>query len=69
MHQITLSDTVAIKPFSAPNYAVRAVHDSTLPNIDLRDIPADTLAAMADEWRVALFAKAGKVDPKESSNA
>ena len=56
-----------LKPFNVPNFAV--VDEGVRPrqegfkearSIPIGDLPAETLRAMAKEWLVALYDKAGK---------
>lgn len=57
-------------PFGVPNFVLlkfpveagRPIRP--VESVHLREVEADTLAKMADQWRVELFAKAGKQDPK-----
>jgi hypothetical protein len=59
----TKTVTVELEPFKVANYAV-STDNKTIP---LEDIPADTISAMCDDWREAIFKKAGKQDPRLST--
>jgi hypothetical protein len=57
-----------LKPFSTPNYVIaekpgRKEDFQTAPVFPLREIEADELAEMCDEYRKNIFKKAGKKDP------
>ena len=67
VRQITISKTVIIEPFAVPNY-VAAVEKDT-PNLKLRDVPRDILAAMCDEWRASVFSVAGYADPAKENQS
>lgn len=51
---------ITVKSFPVPSY-VETVQDG-IPNMSLREIPADVLLQMADEWRRDLFHKADKTE-------
>jgi hypothetical protein len=63
---------VKLRPWIAPNFAVPEAParpreegiDLSHQGIHVSNIPAETLAEMADEWRAELFRKAGKKDPR-----
>ena len=56
-----------LQPFQVPNYVgaddlPERVNGAWWP---LHTVDAEVLAAMCDEWRRSVFAKAGKEDPQE----
>jgi hypothetical protein len=60
-----------LRPWMAPNFAVPESPPGRREDgvrfeagIHVRDLPVETLAEMADEWRAELFRKAGKKDPR-----
>lgn len=62
--------TLAVHPFHVPSEVVveslpltRQSGFVACPTIALCDVEADTLARMCDDFRHAVFAKAGKADP------
>ena len=66
---------IKLKPFSAPNYVVQVIpprkrQDGLLNgyNYPLKEVPAEALSIMCDEFRKEVFAKAEKKDPREESN-
>lgn len=59
-----------LKPWLVPNFAVvesaarpRQEGFHTAQTVSLSELPAETLASMCDDFRAAVFAKAGKPDP------
>lgn len=59
-----------LKPIRTPNYVLAVVppgkrQDGFVegPKWHVKDIPAETLAALCDQFRKDLFEKAGKADP------
>ena len=61
---------VDTQPWIVPNYVTlkmpsqpRQAGFVEAPKLHVRDVDAETLARMADEWRAELFRKAGKADP------
>ncbi|MFA6132518.1 MAG: hypothetical protein WC869_00725 [Phycisphaerae bacterium] len=54
------------KPFMVPNFVTLdlagCVHEE--PTVPLKAVDAETLSKMCDEFRAAIFKKAGKKDPK-----
>lgn len=62
--------TVDTQPWVVPNYIIlkmpiRPRQDGfrEAPKLHVKDIDADTLARMCDEFRAGVFRKAGKADP------
>lgn len=56
----------ALRPFQVPNYVVaECPQDGPWGAIGfaLKDIDAEALAQLCNEFRAAVFAKAGKADP------
>jgi hypothetical protein len=65
---------IKTKPFSVPNFVLQDVkarprqdgfHET--PSFPLSDFDGDELSAMCDEFRAAVFRKAGKQDPKATT--
>jgi hypothetical protein len=59
--------TIPIKPFVVPSYvsaaeSVDVVRKDT--NFPLSEVDADALSQLCDDWRAAVFKKAGKDDPR-----
>jgi hypothetical protein len=59
-----------LKPFSTPNYVIAEKSErkgdyQTAPVFPLREIEANELAEMCDEYRKSIFRKAGKNDPNK----
>ena len=61
---------IELRPFTVPNFVIqvqtpRQREDGfyNAPSYPLRDVDAETLAAMCAEFRAAIFAKADKPDP------
>lgn len=61
---------IDLQPFTTPNFArmsskpgLRQEGFTVTPAFPLADIPADDLAALCDQFRADVFAKAGKQDP------
>ncbi len=55
-----------LKPFTVPSFVIAATTTEILvppPSFPLGDLSAETLAAMCDDFRATVFAKAGKKDP------
>jgi len=64
-----MQHTIKLKPFLVPNFAIvetsarpREEGFQESPAIPLADLSADTLAAMCDQFRQDVFAKARKSD-------
>lgn len=62
--------TVDTQPWLVPNYIIlemptRSRQDGIreAPKLHVKDVNADTLAGMCDEFRAEVFRKAGKADP------
>lgn len=62
---------VRLLPFSTPNYVIAASEPvmrqdgfKEAPKWPLSELDAETLAAMCDDFRAAIFKKAGKPDPQ-----
>ena len=60
---------VKLRPWRVPNFVtqeapIRERQDgfSESPTVSIKDVPAQTLAAMCDEFRQEVFSKAGKAD-------
>ena len=60
-----------LRPWMVPNFATveqppgrRQDGWKDVPGIPLADIDPDTLSAMCDDYRAAIFANAGKPDPR-----
>lgn len=65
-----MNHSVNLRPFSVPSYVIQEVPPRTrqegiveAPTYRLDELDAETLAAMCDEFRRAVFHKAGKQDP------
>ena len=58
--------TVEIRPFPIPTaLSLRADQgDTTVATVGLSQIDADTLSALCDEFRAAVFEAAGTTDPR-----
>lgn len=61
---------IKLRPFSTPNFVMQEMPPGSriegfkeLPSYPLRDVPAEDLAEMCDEFRAEVFRKAGKADP------
>lgn len=61
---------VELRPFMVPNFVIQVTPAAPrqqglreAPCYSLDEVDADTLARMCDEFRAAVFAKAGKADP------
>ena len=64
---------VELQPFSTPNYVLakprvglRQDGWQEAPKWPLSEIDADTLAEMCEAFRVEIFQKAGKADPRDA---
>ena len=62
--------TVELQPFGTPNYVIqkmapRPKQDGIVecPKYHLRELDAETLAGLCDQFRREIFEKAGKSDP------
>lgn len=62
---------IKLRPWIVPNFATiegrpgsRQDGWKDASGIPISELPAETLAQMADEWRAELFDKAGKKDPR-----
>jgi hypothetical protein len=62
--------TIDLQPFQTPNFVIGKTtalprgdgwHPS--PKWSLKEVDAETLARMCDEFRAEVFKKAGKIDP------
>jgi hypothetical protein len=51
-----------LEPFMTPNFA--RVANAEGKSFPLKELPAEALSALCDEFRRAVFAKAGKEDPR-----
>lgn len=59
--------TITLRPFTVPNYALpmkTAPVDEQREAIPLRDLSSETLDELCTRFRMDVFKKAGKVDPK-----
>lgn len=71
-NKIKVTTEIELQPFGVPNYGVEV--GCSIPfkfspqSIDLKDIPADLLAKMCDDWRASVFKRAGKIDPGTSGD-
>ena len=62
---------VELVPFSVPNYVIVKMPprsrqeglDSNAPKFELKDLDAEELSKMCNDFRKAIFCKAGKKDP------
>jgi hypothetical protein len=61
---------IALRPFNTPNFAIMATPPGNrgegfkeAPSFPLSEVDPETLAAMCDDFRRAVFAKAGHSDP------
>lgn len=68
--------SVRLRPFSVPNFVLveaaptsRSEGFCETPKFPLADLEAATLAELCDEFRAAVFAKAGKADPRKAPSA
>lgn len=64
---INLTATVPLKPFNPPNYVLAAKKEGFIEkdhSFPLSDVSAQALSALCDDWRAAVFKKAGKTDPR-----
>lgn len=59
-----------LQPFTTPNFVIgkmpaRQKQDGIIegPKWELAEVDADVLARLCDEFRAAVFTKAGKADP------
>jgi hypothetical protein len=64
--------SVKLKPFQVPNFAIYPVAttsasspDQTI-SIPLADLSPETLSEMCADFRAAVFAKTGKLDPEQA---
>lgn len=64
-----------LQPFRVPNYVLadapaRPRHEGYVetPKFALGELDDETLAELCDDFRRAVFAKAGRRDPRESSD-
>ena len=58
---------IKLRGFTVPNYVVAempARPRQQAPSFPLSELEAETLARLCDEFRAAVFEKAGKVDPR-----
>jgi hypothetical protein len=60
---------VTLEPFSVPNFVRRdkkgaVPGDDATPAFPLSDVDEAALSALCDQFREAVFAKAGKADPR-----
>lgn len=66
---------IKLRPFIVPNFVLletgvgrRQDGFKESPSYPLKDVPAEDLAQLCDEFRAEVFRKAGKIDPtKEAS--
>lgn len=63
---------VELLPFTTPNYVIQKMPAGNRqdgyresPKYHLRDVPAEDLAALCDQFHAEIFAKADKADPVE----
>jgi hypothetical protein len=59
--------TITLRPFTVPNYALPEREDSVgdpLKPIPLQELSSDALDELCTRFRMDVFKKAGKVDPK-----
>lgn len=61
---------IKLRPFTVPNFAIQVAGPvrrqdgfRESPSYPLSEVDAETLARMCDDFRAAVFAKAGKPDP------
>jgi hypothetical protein len=64
---------IALKPFTVPNYVIgeappRPRQDGWQepPKWELGELDADTLSELCDDFRAAVFEKAGAADPRKA---
>jgi hypothetical protein len=62
---------IKLQPFSIPNYVIMEVPPRSRqegmvesPKFKLEELDAETLESLCDDFRKAVFAKAGKTDPR-----
>lgn len=60
---------ISVEPFMIPNFVRRAKKssaqgDDSDPAFPLRDVDADALSALCDQFRADVFKQAGKTDPR-----
>lgn len=63
-----IQHSVELKPFMVPSHAIVDMRDygkDVDQSIPLKSLSVDTLAALCDEFRREVFAKAGKKDPQK----
>lgn len=60
---------VELRPWMTPNFACSVAPENTVEaaSIPLKDLDAATLGRLCDEFRVDVFKKAGKPDPRLKS--
>lgn len=58
---------VRVRPFTVPNFVLqegsRPPDAVDTPKYALKDVPAETLAALCDQFRADVFKRANKADP------
>jgi hypothetical protein len=64
---------IQLRGFTVPNFVLQVMPEGKrqdgwkeAPSYPLSEVDAETLAAMCEEFREAVFAKAGKKDPVRS---
>lgn len=67
---MSITIPLPLRAFTVPNFVLAEVpaglkQDGVreAPSFPVRDLPAETLSALCDEFRAGVFAKAGKKDP------
>jgi hypothetical protein len=61
---VTTNIAVKLHPMGTPNYVMEATeHGSSPRSIPLKDLSAEVLAALCDDFRAKIFRKAKKNDP------
>ncbi len=62
---------IELRGFTVPNFVIQVVPPrprqegfTEAPKYALAEIPAEDLASLCDDFRAAVFAKAGKADPE-----
>ena len=63
---------IELRPFTVPNFVIQVTAPRPkqegmreAPSYALEEVDADTLATMCSDFRAAVFAKAGKLDPAD----
>ncbi len=63
---------IKLKPFTVPSFVIPVIPAKPISGgwqepvgIALSEVDVEELAIMCDEWREAVFARAGKQDPLE----